>query len=89
MTLAAALLFLLVPQGQVPGLITVPAGKTAFGADLKTQKKLIEAHPSAANELGAEVPRSTVELPAFAIAPTETTNEMYLRFVKATGYQPR
>ena len=86
--LLASLLLLAPSQEPIPGLIEIPAGSTLLGADLADQKKRIAAEPTVAKELGAEVPRSKVSLDAFQIGPTEVTNEMYLRFVQSTGYQP-
>ena len=87
----AALLLLAAAQASdaaVPGMIEIPAGRTVVGADLKEIKKLIAEKPGSAAYLGAQVPRRKVDVPRFFISPTEVTNEMYLRFVEATGHQP-
>lgn len=70
------------------GLIRIPAGKVAIGRDPKEMEKLIQASPISKDELGAMTPKWEASLPEFYIGPTEVTNEMYLRFVQATGHQP-
>ncbi|MBC8327566.1 MAG: SUMF1/EgtB/PvdO family nonheme iron enzyme [Planctomycetes bacterium] len=84
----AAVLLAFAATPQIQGLVDIPAGQTLLGADLKEMTELIEEKPSLAGVLGAEVPRSTIDVAAFRIGTTEVTNEMYLRFVQATGYQP-
>lgn len=84
----AALLLALAPAPQIQGMVEIPAGQTLLGDDLETIKKLLASKPQLAGQLGGEIPRSTVDVPAFWIGKTEVTNEMYLRFVQATGYQP-
>jgi len=69
-------------------MVKIPGGKTWIGTDVKWCKEQIKEHPNSANWLAAETPRSQVDVPAFYISPTEVTNEMYLRFVKATGAFP-
>ncbi len=85
---AAFLLASVLAPQQTPGLIDIPAGQTQLGAELKDLKDLMEEKPQLAPILGGELPRSTIDVPAFRIGPTEVTNEMYQRFVEATGYQP-
>ncbi len=84
----AALLLAFVATPQAQGLVDIPAGRTQIGAELKEIKPLIEEKPSLAPILGGELPRSTIDVASFRIGPTEVTNEMYLQFVEATGYQP-
>ncbi|MDP6128610.1 MAG: SUMF1/EgtB/PvdO family nonheme iron enzyme [Planctomycetota bacterium] len=86
--LQAALLLLLAPQSPTTGLVEIPAGRTLVGGDLKDYKKLMASKPGVAQQLGADTPRSQVDVASFAIAPTEVTNEMYSRYVEATGAQP-
>ena len=84
----AAILLAFAATPQAPGLVEIPAGQTLIGADQNEVKKLLQEKPSLAAVLGGEIPRSTIDVPAFWIGPTEVTNEMYLRFVQATGHQP-
>ncbi|TAH36442.1 MAG: hypothetical protein EYC70_11635 [Planctomycetota bacterium] len=72
----------------MPGLVAVPAGKVSIGRDPKEAEKLIQQSPISAQEIGGMTPRWETNLPVFYIGPTEVTNEMYLRFVQATGHQP-
>ena len=83
--LTTILLLCALPQ---QGLVEVPAGSTLVGADLATQKKLIATKPALANYLGADIPRTKVEIATFMMGATEVTNEMYHQFVKSTGFQP-
>lgn len=76
------------PQDSIPGLVEIPAGSTYIGAERKDLEPLMKQKPNLASILGGEIPRSRVELERFFISPTEVTNEMYLRFVQATGHQP-
>jgi formylglycine-generating enzyme required for sulfatase activity len=86
--LQAVLLLLLTPQSPTTGMVEIPGGRTTLGGDLKDYKKLMAAKPGVAQQLGADTPRSQVDVAKFAIGPTEVTNEMYLRFVLASGAQP-
>ena len=86
--LESLLLLCALPHPAQQGLVEIPAGSTLVGADLAEQKKLIAAKPAQASYLGADTPRTKVEVNTFRMGTTEVTNEMYLQFVKRTGYQP-
>ncbi|HEX9793380.1 MAG TPA: SUMF1/EgtB/PvdO family nonheme iron enzyme [Planctomycetota bacterium] len=72
----------------VPGLVFVEGGNVTVGADRKDIDALILKKPESAEQLGGMTPRSRQKVEGFYIGPTEVTNEMYLRFVQATGHQP-
>ncbi|KAA3608329.1 MAG: hypothetical protein DWQ01_14875 [Planctomycetota bacterium] len=90
MILSAIILFSLpqVQVDQIPGLIAVPRGKVVIGMDRKVAEEFILHHPGSAKQLGGCTPQSRQNVEAFFISPTEITNEMYQRFVAATGAQP-
>ena len=74
-----------------PGAIALSGGRTNIGVDSKDIQKLIEATPSAAQNiraLDAETPEHTVDVPPFFIGVNELTNEQYAAFVSATGHRP-
>lgn len=75
-------------QDQISGLVLVPRGQTEFGMEVKTAESLIKEHPGVANSIGGCMPRNRVFVEAFFVGSTEVTNEMYQRFVDATGAQP-
>jgi formylglycine-generating enzyme len=71
-----------------PGMIEIPKGKVKMGLAESVAKKLIAENPNAAQEIGAQVGNWTGTLERAFIAPTEVTNEMYLRYVDDTGAMP-
>lgn len=73
---------------EVPGLVFVPGGSTAVGAEVEATIERIRKKPADANFLAGETPRSMVEVAPYYIAPTPVTNEMYLSYVEATGATP-
>lgn len=70
------------------GLIEIPAGRTRIGQTASEAKELIEEHPTDASTIGAQIGEFNADVKRFWIAPTEVTNEMYLRFVEDTGAMP-
>ena len=72
----------------VQGLVEIPAGRVQLGLKESEAKDLINEHPNTAQQIGAQVGNHRPSLERFWIAPTEVTNEMYLRFVEATGAMP-
>ena len=85
------LLPLLLPQEEgapAPGLLHVPAGKVVAGVDVSVVEPLIQENPDSVDPLAAMIPRHTAQVEEFYIGPTEVTNEMYFRYVQATGAQP-
>ena len=71
-----------------PGLVFVPGGSTAVGAEVEATIERIREHQADANFLAGETPRHMVGVPPFYISPTPVTNEMYLAFVMDTGAVP-
>lgn len=72
----------------VQGLVEIPAGRVQLGLKESEAKELINEHPNTAQQIGAQVGNHRPSLERFWIAPTEVTNEMYLRFVEDTGAMP-
>lgn len=78
------------PEPRVPstGFMEIPAGRTWVGTDVAVAKKRIAETPDNAQLLGAETPRSRIDIESFLIGPSEVTNEMYRVFVEDTGAVP-
>ena len=72
----------------VQGLVEIPAGRVQIGISESEAKELINEHPNTAPQIGAQVGNHRPSLESFWIAPTEVTNEMYLRYVEDTGAMP-
>ncbi|MCH2101644.1 MAG: formylglycine-generating enzyme family protein [Planctomycetes bacterium] len=72
----------------VQGLVEIPAGRVQIGLSESEAKELINEHPNTAAQIGAQVGSHRPSLERFWIAPTEVTNEMYLRYVQDTGAMP-
>ena len=70
------------------GLVEIPAGRVQLGLKQSEAEELINEHPNSAAQIGAQVGNHRPSLERFWIAPTEVTNEMYLRFVEDTGAMP-
>jgi formylglycine-generating enzyme len=70
------------------GLVEIPAGRTRVGQSESDAKHLIEEHPTDASTIGAQIGDHRADVQRFWIAPTEVTNEMYLRFVEDTAAMP-
>lgn len=70
------------------GLVEIPAGRTRIGQSESDAKHLIEENPNSASTIGAQIGEYRADVQRFWIAPTEVTNEMYLRFVEDTGAMP-
>lgn len=70
------------------GLVEIPAGRTRIGQPESEAKHLIEENPNSASTIGAQIGDYRADVKRFWIAPTEVTNEMYLRFVEETGAMP-
>lgn len=70
------------------GLVEIPAGRTRIGQLESEAKHLIEENPNSASTIGAQIGDYRADVKRFWIAPTEVTNEMYLRFAEETGAMP-
>lgn len=79
------------PQEGLParrGLVEVPAGPVWLGSEYDRVKELAQEYPPSAPWLVGELGRHKVAVDAFWMAPTPTTCEMYLEYVKQTGVRP-
>lgn len=72
----------------VPGMVEIPAGRVHLGMTQSHAEELIKERPGDAQGIGALVGKHSPALQSFWIAPTEVTNEMYLRFVEDTNAMP-
>ncbi|HET9317478.1 MAG TPA: SUMF1/EgtB/PvdO family nonheme iron enzyme, partial [Vicinamibacteria bacterium] len=70
-----------------PGMVYVPAGPFVMGNDDEDVRKALASYGDSLEFFRAEVPRRTIDLPAFWIDRTEVTNGMYAAFVAATGHR--
>jgi formylglycine-generating enzyme len=70
------------------GLVEIPAGRTRVGQLESDAKKIIEEDSKKADVIGPQIGDYRADVQRFWIAPTEVTNEMYLRFVEETGAMP-
>ncbi len=78
------------PEPRVPstGMVEIPAGRTWVGTKVDVAKKRIAETPDNAQLLGAETPRSRMDVEEFLVGPCEVTNEMYRVFIEDTGSVP-
>lgn len=69
------------------GVVPVPAGAFLAGSDAAEIESLARASGMHPSWFAGEIPRRSVELPAFAIDRYPVTNRRYVRFVAATGHR--
>ena len=70
-----------------PDMVFVRAGPFVMGNDDDDVRQALAAYGDSLEFFRAEVPRRTIDLPAFWIDRTEVTNGMYRAFVDATGHR--
>lgn len=74
-----------------PGLASVSGGRTYVGVSVKEIEKVVEEMSEArtvVRSLDGCTPQYQTQVAPFYLAFTETTQEQYAAFVRATGYRP-
>jgi formylglycine-generating enzyme required for sulfatase activity len=72
----------------LPELIVVPARTFLMGSPVATLSDLARRYGGTRESYREESPQHEVELPAFLLARTPTTNALYAAYVAATGAAP-
>lgn len=81
-------------KGKSNEMLFIPAGEFQMGISKEHAESLVHDFFSAESEVNpylfyTEVPEHKVKVSAFSISENETTNEEYLEFVQAGGYEKK